>query len=105
MAHEIKRNSRYYCVSEALQRNRLGAICDFRIVDLESGGDSLGGSTHRLVEWILEQRSPFDSPYYYESDSHSETLQERPIHVSYSFQSRRNYLNIYRWRIVNEEGH
>ena len=86
----------YYCASEALRRNRLGATCDFRVI---------GVGSDRIVEWILEQRSPFDSLYYYGSDSHSETLQERPIHVSYSFQSRRNYLNIYRWRGVNEEGH
>ncbi|MBD1859697.1 MULTISPECIES: hypothetical protein [Leptolyngbya] len=62
MAHEVNRNGKYYC-------DRLGAACDFRIVDLESD---------RLVEWILEQRLPFDSLYFYSSD--------RPIHISYGMQ-------------------
>ena len=59
MAHEVNRNGKYYC-------DRLGAAWDFRIVDLESD---------RLVEWILEQRLPFDSLYYYWVD--------RPIHINY----------------------
>lgn len=66
MAHEKNRNGKYYC-------DRLGAACDFRIVGLESD---------RLVEWILEQRLPFDSLYYYGGD--------RPIHISYSPQQRRS---------------
>ena len=66
MAHEKNRNGKYYC-------NRLGAACDFRIVGLESD---------RLVEWILEQRLPFDSLYYYGRD--------RPIHISYAPQQRQN---------------
>lgn len=49
---------------------------------LESGGDSLCGSTYRLVEWILEQQLPFDSLYYYGGD--------RPIHISYAPQEKRN---------------
>lgn len=53
--------------------DRLGAACDFRIMGLE--GD-------RLVEWVLEQQLPFDSLYYYGSD--------RPIHISYAPQQRRN---------------
>ena len=65
-----------------MKRYRLGAACDFRIVELESGGDRLCSSTYRLVERILEQRSPFDSLYYYGCD--------RPIHISYSPQQRRN---------------
>ncbi|MGG6266664.1 hypothetical protein ACQ4M3_40330 [Leptolyngbya sp. AN03gr2] len=65
MAHEKNRNGKYYC-------DRLGAACDFRIVGVESD---------RLVEWILEQRSPFDSLYFYGSD--------RPIHVSYGTQHKR----------------
>ena len=73
MAHEKNRNSRYYC-------SRLGAACDFRILGLESGDDSLCGSTYRLVEWILEQQLPFDSLYYYGGD--------RPIHISYAPQQR-----------------
>ena len=66
MAHEVNRNGKYYC-------DRLGAACDFRIVDLKSD---------RLVEWILEQRSPFDSLYFYGSD--------RPIHISYGLLHRRS---------------
>ncbi|MBW4652601.1 MAG: hypothetical protein KME20_06115 [Kaiparowitsia implicata GSE-PSE-MK54-09C] len=66
MAHEVKRNGRYYC-------DRLGAACDFRIVELESD---------RLMEWILEQQLPFDSLYYYGSD--------RPIHISYGPQHKQN---------------
>ncbi|WP_416670430.1 hypothetical protein [Egbenema bharatensis] len=66
MAHEKNRNGKYYC-------DRLGAACDFRIVGMESD---------RLVEWILEQRLPFDSLYYYGSD--------RPIHISYGSQHKRD---------------
>lgn len=66
MAHEKNRNGKYYC-------DRLGAACDFRIIGLESD---------RLVEWILEQRLPFDSLYYYGDD--------RPIHISYSPRCKRD---------------
>lgn len=66
MAHEVNRNGKYYC-------DRLGAACDFRIVGLESD---------RLVEWILEQRLPFDSLYFYGSD--------RPVHISYGLQQKRD---------------
>ncbi|MCU0567544.1 MAG: hypothetical protein MUF49_13220 [Oculatellaceae cyanobacterium Prado106] len=66
MAHEINRNGRYYC-------DRLGAACDFRIVELESD---------RLIDWILEQRLPFDSLYFYGCD--------RPIHISYHPHPRKN---------------
>lgn len=65
MAHEVNRNGKYYC-------ERLGAACDFQIVDLESD---------RLVEWILEQRLPFDSLYFYGSD--------RPIHISHGLLHKR----------------
>ncbi len=71
MAHEKNRNGKYYCVSEASGTARLGAACDFRIIGLESGGDSLCDSTYRPVEWILEQPLPFDSLYYYGRDSRS----------------------------------
>ncbi len=74
MAHEVNRNGKYYC-------DRLGAACDFQIVGLES---------NRLMEWILEQQLPFDSLYYYGCDSRSETLRERPIHISYAPQQRHN---------------
>jgi len=60
IAHKVNRNGKYRC-------DRLGAACDFRIVGLKSD---------RLVKWILEQRLPFDSLYFYGSD--------RPIHISYS---------------------
>lgn len=66
MAHEKNRNGKYYC-------DRLGAACDFRIVGLESD---------RLVEWILAERLPFDSLYFYGGD--------RPIHISYGSQHKRD---------------
>jgi len=66
MAHEVNRNGKYYC-------DRLGAACDFRIVDLPSD---------ELVDWIVEQRSPFDSLYFYGA--------ERPIHISYGPQHKRD---------------
>ena len=59
MAHEVNRNGQYYC-------SRLGAACDFRILDLPSD---------ELVAWILAQNLPFDSLYFYGT--------ERPIHISY----------------------
>ncbi|MBK4731979.1 hypothetical protein JJD41_19195 [Oxynema sp. CENA135] len=62
MACERNRNGDYYCP-------RLGAACDFRILNV--GSD-------RVVDWILAARLPFDSLYFYGSD--------RPIHVSYSSQ-------------------
>ncbi|MEO0986821.1 MAG: hypothetical protein AAFY20_14895 [Cyanobacteria bacterium J06639_14] len=66
MAYELNRNGQYYC-------SRLGAACDFRIVDLPSDA---------LVEWILEQALPFDSLYFYGA--------ERPIHISYGPQYKRD---------------
>jgi hypothetical protein len=66
MAHEVNRNGQYYC-------SRLGAACDFRILDL---------SSEDLVEWILTQHLPFDSLYYYGPD--------RPVHVSYGPQQKRD---------------
>lgn len=66
MAHEVNRNGKYYC-------DRLGAACDFWIVGLESD---------RLVAWILEKQLPFDSLYFYGGD--------RPIHISYGLQHRRD---------------
>ncbi len=51
-----------------MKTRRLGAACNFRVIGLASGGDSLCGSTgYRLVEWVLEQQLPFDSLYYYGS--------------------------------------
>jgi hypothetical protein len=66
MAHEVNRNGKYYC-------SRLGAACDFRIVDLPSDA---------LVAWVLAQGLPFDSLYFYGA--------ERPIHISYGPQHKRD---------------
>jgi len=60
MVYEVNRQGRYYC-------NRLGAACDFRIIDLSSS---------QLVEWVLALQLPFDSLYFYGPD--------HPIHISYS---------------------
>ncbi|MDB9510990.1 hypothetical protein PN499_07330 [Kamptonema animale CS-326] len=59
IAYELNKNGQYYCP-------RLGAACDFFIRDL---------SSNELVEWIISQRLPFDSLYFYGED--------RPIHISY----------------------
>ena len=66
MAHEVNRNGRYYC-------DRLGAACDFRILDLPSDA---------LVDWIVAQGLPFDSLYFYGVS--------RPIHISYGPQHKRD---------------
>jgi hypothetical protein len=65
MAHEVNRNGNYYC-------DRLGAACDFKILDLPSD---------ELVDWILHKGLPFDSLYFYGCD--------RPIHISYGPQHKR----------------
>jgi hypothetical protein len=65
MAHEVNRSGKYYC-------DRLGAACDFKILDLPSD---------ELVESILKQALPFDSLYFYGPD--------RPIHISYGLQHKR----------------
>lgn len=72
MAHEVNRKGKYYC-------DRLGAACDFRVIGLESD---------RLVEWILEQRLPFDSLYFYGSGREA-SQRHRPIHISYGAQHKR----------------
>jgi hypothetical protein len=66
MAHEVNRNGNYYC-------SRLGAACDFRVMNLPSD---------ELVEWIVVQGLPFDSLYFYGA--------ARPIHVSYGPQHKRD---------------
>lgn len=66
MAHEVKSNGKYYC-------ERLGAACDFLITDLTSD---------EVVEWVLRARLPFDSLYFYGVD--------RPIHISYGSQQKRD---------------
>lgn len=65
MAHEINKNGQYHC-------NRLGAACDFLILNCPSD---------QLVEWILNQKLPFDSLYFYGKN--------RPIHISYGIQHKR----------------
>lgn len=66
MALELKSNGKYYC-------ERLGAACDFSIVNL---------SSDRVIDWIVSQKLPFDSIYYYGT--------ERPIHISYGEQHKRD---------------
>lgn len=66
MAFERNAKGNYYC-------QRLGAACDFSIVDLNS---------RQLVDWILAQKLPFGSLYFYGED--------RPIHVSYGSQGKRS---------------
>jgi hypothetical protein len=66
MAYEVNRNGNYYC-------SRLGAACDFKIVNLPSD---------ELVQWIVAQGLPFDSLYFYGA--------ERPIHISYGLQHKRD---------------
>ncbi|ACK65261.1 conserved hypothetical protein [Rippkaea orientalis PCC 8801] len=66
MGYEINRQGNYYC-------NRLGAACDFIILDWESD---------HLVQWILTQKLPFDSLYFYGKT--------RPIHISYGCQHKRD---------------
>lgn len=63
---KVNRNGRYPC-------SRLGTAYDFRVVDLPSD---------ELVEWIVAQGLPFDSLYFYGV--------ERPIHISYGPQQKRD---------------
>ncbi|MEL6136488.1 MAG: hypothetical protein AAFQ61_10575 [Cyanobacteria bacterium J06626_23] len=73
MAHEKKKNGRYYC-------DRLGAACDFQIRAVPSDA---------VVDWIVAQRLPFDSLYFYGTD--------RPIHISYGPQHKRDI-----WTFTNQ---
>ncbi|MEO1402991.1 MAG: hypothetical protein AAFV72_17325 [Cyanobacteria bacterium J06635_1] len=66
MAHEVKRDGQYYC-------ERLGAACDFQIVDLPSDD---------LITWIVARQLPFDSLYFYGTN--------HPIHISYGPQHKRD---------------
>ena len=66
MSHELNRNGNYFC-------KRLGAACDFIIANYPSD---------RVIEWILEQKLPFDSLYFYGKN--------RPIHISYGQQHKRD---------------
>ncbi|MGB3491948.1 MAG: hypothetical protein WBA57_04425 [Elainellaceae cyanobacterium] len=62
MAHEVNRNGRYYC-------DRLGAACDFSILNLPSD---------ELVAWIVAQELPFDSLYFYGVDQPKYLHQYQP---------------------------
>jgi hypothetical protein len=66
LAHEKNRNNKYFC-------QRLGASCDFLIKTVPSD---------QVIDWILQQKLPFDSLYYYGSD--------RPIHISYGSEHKRD---------------
>ncbi|TVU55669.1 MAG: hypothetical protein EA414_00470 [Arthrospira sp. PLM2.Bin9] len=66
LAHELNQKGKYYC-------SRLGASCDFMIRNLES---------NQLVDWIIDHHLPFDSLYFYGCD--------RPIHISYGPQHKRD---------------
>jgi hypothetical protein len=72
-----------------VNRDRLGAACDFQIVGVESESLRVTRSA-RGIEWILEQQLPFDSLYYYGSDPCGICEAARPIHVSYSPRHRQN---------------
>lgn len=65
IAHEVNKNGKYYC-------QRLGAACDFLI---------LNATSDRVVDWILAQKLPFDSLYFYGVN--------RPIHISYGPEKKR----------------
>jgi len=65
LAHEVNKNGKYCC-------QRLGASCDFLIV---------GEGSDRVIDWIISQKLPFDSLYFYGVD--------RPIHISYGPQNKR----------------
>ncbi|MEC4893671.1 MAG: hypothetical protein SAL07_25625 [Oscillatoria sp. PMC 1051.18] len=80
MAHEINRNGNYYC-------NRLGAACDFLII---------GETSDTVVEWILTQKLPFDSLYYYGKS--------RPIHISYGSQHKRDLWTFTKTRQPTKKG-
>lgn len=66
ISYEINKNGKYYC-------ERPGAACDFMIADLAS---------EEIVDWILKTKLPFDSLYFYGSN--------RPIHISYGIQHKRD---------------
>ncbi|MGK7903474.1 MAG: hypothetical protein AB4352_19130 [Hormoscilla sp.] len=66
MCHEVNKNGKSYC-------ERLGAACDFYIKDVASS---------QVMEWILTEKLPFDSIYYYGEN--------RPIHISYGPQHKRD---------------
>jgi hypothetical protein len=80
LAHEVNQKGHYYC-------HRLGASCDFLILDLSSSA---------LVEWILAHQLPFDSLYFYGEN--------RPIHISYGPQQKRDIWTFTRGRQPTKKG-
>lgn len=66
IGHEKNKNNNYYC-------QRLGAACDFLIKNVPSD---------QVIDWILQEKLPFDSIYYYGI--------ERPIHISYGTENKRD---------------
>ncbi len=80
LAHEVNQKGKYYC-------QRLGASCDFLILDL---------STTDLVDWILTHQLPFDSLYFYGKN--------RPIHISYGPQQKRDIWAFTRGRQPTKKG-
>ncbi|MCT7974266.1 hypothetical protein [Laspinema olomoucense] len=80
LAHEVNQRGKYYC-------NRLGASCDFLILDLSSAD---------LVEWILARPLPFDSLYFYG--------EKRPIHISYGPQHKRDIWTFTQGRQPTKKG-
>ncbi|WP_199247621.1 hypothetical protein [[Phormidium] sp. ETS-05] len=66
MAAEINAKNQYYC-------SRPGAACDFAIINIPSS---------LVIDWILSQKLPFDSLYFYGDN--------RPIHISYGSQHKRD---------------
>ncbi|MCT7985617.1 hypothetical protein NG796_20295 [Laspinema sp. A4] len=80
LAHEMNQKGKYYC-------QRLGASCDFLILDL---------STTDLVDWILTHQLPFDSLYFYGEN--------RPIHISYGPQKKRDIWTFTRGKQPTKKG-
>lgn len=66
ISYELNRNHKPFC-------DRGGAACDFLILNC---------SSDRVVDWIVDQKLPFDSLYFYG--------QNRPIHISYGPQQKRD---------------
>jgi hypothetical protein len=66
LSYELNKNGKYYCL-------RPGAACDFQIQDTGSA---------EVIDWILTQKLPFDSLYFYGN--------QRPIHISYGLQHKRD---------------
>ncbi|MFP4007329.1 MAG: hypothetical protein ACLFV6_04885 [Spirulinaceae cyanobacterium] len=65
-SYELNRNHKPFC-------DRGGAACDFLIENR---------SSDRVVDWIVAQKLPFDSLYFYGKT--------RPIHISYGPQHKRD---------------